>query len=163
MKTNFQAWPSTARARDVAPTYVWFSFTTGTFIAFITCHSFTYPPDRLLQLCQDFTACEQHSSVRVWNVRFQPHLRIHRKYRPFALPSFPPLPSVHLTGCRGGINYPCHFLSQSKISSVKYVLSLSLGVNAIWMRNDYCPALYLDVSLSLSHWRTWLHQYCMGT
>lgn len=35
--------------------------------------------DGLLQLHQDFTAYEQHSSVRVWNIRLQPHLRLHSK------------------------------------------------------------------------------------
>lgn len=51
-----------------------------------------------------------------------------------------------LTDCRGGINYPCNLLSQSKCPQ-KYTLPLSPRVNAVRMRNDYCPALYLDPSL----------------
>lgn len=57
-----------------------------------------------------------------------------------------PPPSMLLTGCRGGINYPCNLLSQSKCPQ-KYTLPLSPRVNAVRMRNDYCPALYLDPSL----------------
>lgn len=62
-----------------------------------------------------------------------------------------PPPSMLLTGCRGGINYPCNLLSQSKCPQ-KYTLPLSPRVNAVRMRNDYCPALYLDPSL----WRLFL-------
>lgn len=33
--------------------------------------------DGLLQLHQDFTTHQQHSSVHVWNIRLQPHLCLH--------------------------------------------------------------------------------------
>lgn len=57
-----------------------------------------------------------------------------------------PPPSMLLTGCRGGIHYPCNLLSQSKCPQ-KYTLQLSLRVDAAQMRNYYGPALYLDLSL----------------
>lgn len=43
-------------------------------IVFCVCNA-----DGLLQLHKDFTTYEQHSSVRVWNIRLQPYLCLHSK------------------------------------------------------------------------------------
>lgn len=54
--------------------------------------------DGLLQLHQDFTTYEQHSSVCVWDVRLQPHLCLHSKCL------YEPLTSVALIHCVQPVN-----------------------------------------------------------
>lgn len=49
--------------------------------------------DGLLQLHQDFTTYEQHSSVRVWNICLQPHLCLHSKFL------YETVPSAAVTSC----------------------------------------------------------------
>lgn len=49
------------------------------FIDLTLAFPFVPHPDWLLQLHQNSPAAEQHSSLRVWHLCFQPYLRLHRK------------------------------------------------------------------------------------
>lgn len=64
--------------------------------------------DGLLQLHQDFTAYEQHSSVRLWDLCLQPHLCLHSKCL------YETVPSVAVTCSCVGYSTCVLFLRRSR-------------------------------------------------